>query len=139
MADANTTLVGNVTRDPELRYTASGRGVSSFGMAVNHRFKRQDEWTEEVSFFNVVAWGELGENLAASIVKGNRLMVTGRLTQRKYTNREGNEISTVELVADSAGPDLRWATAVVERTERTSGEASRSSRQAPAEPEEAPF
>lgn len=120
MANDNTvTLVGNLARDPELRYTTGGRGVCSFGLAVNRRWKNnQDEWTEQVSFFNVVCWADLGEHVAESLVKGNRAIVTGRLEQREYETREGAKRSVVELVADAVGPDLRWATAVVTRIER---------------------
>ena len=68
MASENSvTLVGNVTKDPELRYTTGGRGVASFGLAVNRRYQVNGEWQEQVSFFNIVAWGDLGENTAASI------------------------------------------------------------------------
>ena len=75
MADNTVTLVGNVTRDPELRYTSGGRGVASFGLAVNRRYQVNGEWQEQTSFFNVVAWGTLGENAAACINKGTRLVV----------------------------------------------------------------
>ena len=79
MAQDNTvTLTGNLTKDPELRYTTGGRGVASFGLAVNRRYQVNGEWQEQVSFFNVVAWADLGENAAASLHKGNRVMVTGR-------------------------------------------------------------
>lgn len=121
MSDSQVTIVGNLTRDPDLRYTAGGRGVTSFGVAVNRRWmnKQTNEWDEQVSFFNVTAWAELGENVAASLSKGNRIIVTGRLEQRTYTDREGVEKSSTEIVADSVGPDLRWATCEVARTERT--------------------
>ena len=82
MADNTVTLVGNLTRDPELRYTTGGRGVASFGIAVNRRYQVNGEWQEQTSFFNVVAWGTLGENAAASLTKGTRVIVTGRLEQR---------------------------------------------------------
>jgi single-strand DNA-binding protein len=141
MPDSSTTLVGNVTRDPDLRYTPSGRGVVSFGLAVNRRYQVNGEWQEQVSFFNVTAWAELGENIAASITKGNRVIVTGRLEQRSYDDREGNKRSTVELVADACGPDLRWATAEVSRTERTDQHSGGSGRQASRQPveDEEPF
>lgn len=118
MADVHVSMVGNATRDPELRYTTSGRGVCSFGLAVNRRFQRNGEWEEEVSFFNVVAWADLGENVAASIQKGNRVIVTGRLEQRSYEDREGNSRQVVEVVADEIGPSLRWAQCEVERISR---------------------
>jgi len=132
--DNTVTLVGNCTRDPELRYTTGGRGVASFGMAVNRRYQINGEWQEEVSFFQVTAWAELGENCAASIQKGNRVIVAGRLSQRSYKDREGNDKSITEIIADSIGPDLRWATCEVSRTERTqaSGGAERQQSRNPA-------
>lgn len=139
MASENSvTLVGNLTRDPELRYTTGGRGVASFGLAVNRRWQKNGDWQEEVSFFNCVAWGDLGENLAASVGKGNRVMVTGRLTQREYETREGEKRNVVELVADEAGPSLRWATCDVARTERTSAPSGGGGNSAPL-PNEEPF
>ena len=78
MATNTVTLIGNLTRDPELRYTTGGRGVASFGLAVNRRYQVNGEWQEQTSFFNVVCWAELGENVAASLGKGSRAIVTGR-------------------------------------------------------------
>ena len=119
MASENSvTLVGNLTRDPELRYTQSGRGVASFGLAVNRRYQQNGEWQEQTSFFNITAWGDLGENLAASVTKGSRIIVTGRLQQREYETREGDKRTIVEVIADEAGPSLRWAQAQVERISR---------------------
>lgn len=120
MADNSVTLVGNLTRDPELRFTTGGRGVASFGLAVSRRYQVNNEWQEQTSFFNVVAWGTLGENAAASLTKGTRVMVTGRLEQRSYETQDGEKRSVVEVVADELGPSLRWARAEVERTQRTS-------------------
>ena len=137
MADNTITLVGNLTRDPELRYTTGGRGVASFGLAVSRRFQRNGEWEEETSFFNVVAWGDLGENVSASLQKGNRAIVTGDMRQRSYDDREGNTKSVVELNATGIGPDLRWATAEVTRTERTT--APRQQAGTRELPEEEPF
>ena len=119
MADNSVTLVGNITRDLELRYTANGRGVASFGLAVSRRYQVNGEWQEQTSFFNVVAWGTTGENAAASLGKGSRVIVTGRLEQREYQTREGEKRTAIEVVADELGPSLRWATAQVERTTRT--------------------
>lgn len=115
------TLIGNLTRDPELRYTTGGRGVASFGLAVNRRYQVNGEWQEQVSFFNVTAWGDLGENVAATLNKGNRAIVFGRLEQREYENREGEKRSVVEVVAEEVGPGLRWAQAQISRTERSDG------------------
>lgn len=121
MAENTVTLVGNLTRDPELRFTTGGRGVASFGLAVNRRYQQNGEWQDQTSYFNIVAWGQMGENAAATLTKGMRVMVTGRLEQREYTTREGDKRSTIEINADEIGPSLRWATAQVERTAREGG------------------
>lgn len=124
--DNNVSLVGNCTRDPELRYTTSGRGVASFGLAVNRRWQQNGEWQEAVSFFNVVAWGDLGENVAASLTKGSRTIVTGRLEQRSWETDEGEKRTVTEIVADDIGPSLKWAQADVERISRDSNKSSTS-------------
>lgn len=123
MSDSNVTIVGNLTRDPELRFTAAGRGVCSLGVAVSRRYQVNNDWKEETSFFNVTVWGQLGENAAASLVKGARVIVTGRLEQRSYEDKEGNKRSTIEIVADDIGPSMKWATAQIEKTNRSSGTA----------------
>lgn len=119
MTTNSVTLIGNLTRDPELRFTTGGRGIASFGLAVNRRWMQNNEWQEQVSFFNVVAWGDLGENCASSLTKGSRAIVTGRLEQRSWETAEGEKRSVIEVVADEIGPSLRWATCQIERTERT--------------------
>jgi single-strand DNA-binding protein len=121
-SENNVTLVGNLTRDPELRFTQSGRGVASFGLAVNRRYQMNGEWQEETSFFNVVAWGDLGENASASLNKGSRIVVTGRLQQREYETREGEKRTVVEIIADDLGPSLRWAQAEVNKISRDSAD-----------------
>ena len=88
MADNTVTLVGNITRDPELRFTQGGRAVASFGIAVNRRYQVNGEWQEQTSFFNVVAWGQLGENAAASLTKGARVIVTGSPASRRRALRK---------------------------------------------------
>ena len=113
MADNTVTLVGNVTRDPELRYTTGGRGVASFGMAVNRRYQVNGEWQEQTSFFNVVAWGTLGENAAACINKGTRLVVFGRLEQRSWETQDNEKRTVVEVIADELERTLRLADDVV--------------------------
>jgi len=123
MADNSVTLVGNVTRDPELRYTAGGAAKVVFGLAVNRRWqnKQSQEWEEQVSFFNVVAWREMAENVAESIAKGSRVVVTGRLEQRSWETENGEKRTVVEVNADDIGPSLRWATAQITRNERRGG------------------
>ena len=81
--------------------------------------RQSGEWEEQVSFFNVTAWGDLGENAAASLTKGSRVIVSGRLEQRSYETQQGEKRSVVEIVADEVGPSLRWAQAQIERTERS--------------------
>ena len=121
MADSTVTVVGNLTRDPELRFTSGGRGQASFGLAVSRRYQVNNEWQEQTSFFNVVAWGTLGENAAASLTKGTRVVVSGRLEQRQYETKEGEKRSVVEINADEIGPSLRWARAEIERVGRDGG------------------
>jgi single-strand DNA-binding protein len=123
MADNSVTLVGNVTRDPELRYTAGGAAKAVFGLAVNRRWQNRttQEWEEQVSFFNVVAWREMAENVAESIAKGSRVVVTGRLEQRSWETENGEKRSVIEVNADDIGPSLRWATAQIARNERKGG------------------
>ncbi len=124
MPDNCVTLVGNVTREPELRYTPSGQAMAKFGLAVNRRWQNRasGEWEEATSFFDVVAWREMAENVGDSVQKGTRIIVTGRMEQRSYETQQGEKRSAVELVADEIGPSLRWATAKVERNERRSGD-----------------
>jgi single-strand DNA-binding protein len=118
------TLVGNLTRDPELRFTQGGRAIATLGLAVSRRYQVNNEWQEQTSFFNVVAWGQLGENAASSLAKGTRVLVTGRLEQRSYETQDGEKRSVVEVIADEIGPSLRWATASVDRNDRRSGDAA---------------
>lgn len=114
------TVVGNVTRDPEMRYTPSGISQVTLGVAVNRSWRNQqtNEWEERTSFFNVVCWRELADNVGASIKKGMRVLVTGRLEQRSWETDQGDKRSVVEIIAEEVGPSLRFATADVHRTER---------------------
>jgi single-strand DNA-binding protein len=123
MADNSVTLVGNVTRDPELRYTQGGAAKVAFGLAVNRRWQNRQtqEWEEQVSFFNIVAWREMAENVAESVAKGSRVVVTGRLEQRSWETENGEKRTVVEVTADDIGPSLRWATAQISRNERKGG------------------
>lgn len=111
MSDSNITIVGNLTRTPELRYLTNGTAVCNLGVAVNRRYQKNNEWVEEVSFFDVTCWRDLADNVAESVDKGDRVIVTGRLEQRRWENSEGENRSKVEIVADEVGPSLRWATA----------------------------
>lgn len=119
------TLVGNMTRDPEIRYTRDGQANATFALAVNRRWQnRQNQaWEEQTSFFDVVCWRDLAENVALSFTKGVRVIVTGRLEQRSWETDGGERRSKVELVADDVGASLRFATAEVQRTERRTADA----------------
>ncbi len=123
MADNTITVVGNLTRDPELRFTQAGRARAILGIAVNRRWmnRQTNEWEEQVSFFNVVCWADLAENVSESLAKGNRVIVTGRLEQRSWETQDGEQRNVVEIVADEIAPSLRWATAEVTRVPRSSG------------------
>ena len=119
----NVTLVGNATRDPELRFTASGQAVASFGLAVNRRWQNRqtNEWEEAVSFFDVTCWQQMAENVAESVTKGSRVVVTGRLDQRSWETQDGDKRSKIEVVADEVAPSLRYATAQIVKNERRDG------------------
>jgi single-strand DNA-binding protein len=117
-------IVGNLTGDPELRYTPSGSAVVNFTVAVSRRGKDEatGEWKDlDTSFLRVNAWRSLAENVAESLTRGSRVMVIGRLRQRSWETQEGDKRSAVEIEADEVGPSLRWATAKVERQSRSSG------------------
>ncbi len=120
MTASTTTIVGNLTRDPEIRYTREGQATTSLGVAVNRRWQNRasGEWEEATSFFDVVAWRELAENVALSLSRGMRVVVTGRLEQRSWENDEGEKRTKVEIVADEIGAGLRFATVDVHRVER---------------------
>ena len=120
---SNVTIVGNLTRDPELRYTPNGAAVAAFGVAVNRRWQNRDnqQWEESTSFFNVTCWRDLAQNVSESLEKGARVVVTGRLEQRSWETQDGERRSVVEIVADEVGPSLRWATAEIQRNERRDG------------------
>jgi single-strand DNA-binding protein len=127
VADSTVTIVGNVTRDPEIRYTAGGAAKASFSVAVSRRWQNRqtNDWEEQTSFLNVVCWREMAENVAESIGKGTRVVVTGRLEQRSWETENGEKRSVVEIVADDVAPSLRWATATVNKNDRRSGEGAR--------------
>jgi single-strand DNA-binding protein len=113
------TVVGNLTREPELRYTPSGAAVAKFGIAVNRFYtSRSGEKVEQTDFFNVNAWRQLAENIAESLTVGTRVVVTGRLQSRSWETEEGQKRTVVEIEADEVGPSLRWATAAVTKASR---------------------
>lgn len=126
MADNTITVVGNATRDPELKFLNSGQAAVRLSVAVNRRWQNRTtkEFEEKVSYFEVAAYGDLAENVANSIQKGNRVIVSGRLEQRSWENEAGEKKSIVEIQADEISPSLKWATAVVTRTPKKDGSES---------------
>jgi single-strand DNA-binding protein len=136
MAGNTVELVGNLTRDPELRFTPNGAPVANFGLAVNRRWRNQqtNDWEEQTSFFDVVAWRDLAENVAESLQRGTRVIVVGRLEQRSWETQEGEKRSKVEVIADEIGPSLRWATAQVAKSERRAAGDGGSGAPMPSEP-----
>jgi len=119
MANGNSvTIVGNLTRDPEMRFTPNGAGQGVLGLAVSRRYQdRNGEWQEESGFYNVKCWGTLAENVQ-SLTKGTRVIVTGRLEWRQWENQQGEKRTAIEIVADEVGASLRWARVDVHRNER---------------------
>ena len=117
MAFNNTiTITGNVTREPELRFTPAGAALCEFGVAWNLRKQNGDD---EAMFFNVTCWRSLAENVAESIDKGDRVIVTGRLNWRSWETDAGEKRQVVDIQAEEVGPSLQWASADVTRNERT--------------------
>ena len=117
------TVVGNITADPELRFTPSGAAVASFTVASTPRtFDRQtNEWKDgEALFLRCSIWRQAAENVAESLTRGMRVIVSGRLQQRSYETREGEKRTVIEMQVDEVGPSLRYATAKVNRTQRGS-------------------
>ncbi|MFD2757563.1 single-stranded DNA-binding protein [Gulosibacter faecalis] len=123
--DTIITVVGNLTADPELRYTPQGVAVANFTIASTPRtFDRQsNEWRDgEALFLRASVWRDYAEHVASSLTKGQRVIAQGKLKQRSYETREGEKRTTVELEIDEIGPSLRYATAQVTRTSGGSGQ-----------------
>ncbi len=125
-SDNQITIVGNITDDPELRYTANGAAVANFTVAHSTRIRdAAGNWTDgDTSFFRVNVWRNLAENAAESLTRGTRVVVTGRLKQRSWENQEGEKRTVVEIEADDVGPSLKWATASVQKTARSNASSS---------------
>jgi len=122
--DINLTIVGNITNDPELRFTPSGAAVASFTVASNSRYldKTTNEWKDgEPVFMRCSVWRQYAENVAESLTRGTRVIVTGRLKQRSYDNRDGQKVTVMEMEVDDVGPALRNATAKVTKVARSGG------------------
>jgi single-strand DNA-binding protein len=127
MASDNTvTLTGNITDDPELRFTPGGAAVANFTVAVNRRYRNNDgQWEDKLDgFFRCNCWRDMAENVAESLQKGTRVVVVGRLQQRTWEDAEGNKRSAFEVQVDEIGPSLRWASAQVTKSSRSSAAGS---------------
>ncbi len=112
MSASNFTIEGNLTRDPELKFTNSGTAVAKLGVAVSERKKNQatGQWENgDTSFFDLQVWGQLGENCAENLAKGQAVIASGRMKQRKYQAQDGTEKTVIDYNVDSIGADLRWA------------------------------
>jgi single-strand DNA-binding protein len=116
MTEAAVSFVGNLTEDPEVRYTESGIARAMVRVAVSGRRE------QEASFFTVVVWRDQAEHAAQSLTKGSRVVVVGRLQQRSWTAEDGSARSTVEVMAEELGPSLRWATATTTRATRSTSQ-----------------
>lgn len=122
--DNTVTIVGNLTRQPELRFTTTGKAVANLGVAVNRLISRPgEERKEDTSFFDVTCWDSLANNVA-DLDSGTRVIVTGRLQQRSWETEDGEKRSRVEIVATDVGPSLRWATAEVTKNPKATGSAN---------------
>jgi single-strand DNA-binding protein len=124
IGDVNITVVGNLTADPELRFTPSGQAVANFTVASTSRFldKQSNEWRDgDTIFLRCSVWRQYAENVAESLTKGTRVIVTGRLKVRQYETRDGGKGTSVECDVDEVGPALKNATAKVNRIARSDG------------------
>ena len=122
--DTTLTLIGNLTADPELRFTPSGAAVANFTVASTPRaFDRQsNEWKDgETLFMRCSVWRDAAENVAESLQRGSRVIVTGRLKSRSYDTKEGEKRTVMELEVDELGPSLRYATTKINKTTRGGG------------------
>lgn len=116
------TFIGNLTDDPELRFTQSGAAVCTVRLASNRRYtKRDGQEAEETTYLNVNMWRDLAENVAESFSKGDRAVAIGKLKVRSYENRDGQTVWVTEIEADEVAPSLRWAKAEITRNSRSGG------------------
>ena len=122
--DTIITVIGNLTSDPELRWTPSGAAVANFTIASTPRTldRQTQEWKDgEALFLRCSVWREAAENVAESLTRGSRVMAQGRLKQRSFETKEGEKRSVVELEVDEIGPSLRYATATIAKASRSGG------------------
>ncbi|MEU0078605.1 single-stranded DNA-binding protein [Micromonospora tulbaghiae] len=122
--EINLTVIGNLTDDPELRFTPQGAAVAKFRVASTPRYldKASGEWKDgEPTFLSCTCWRQMAEHVAESLQRGARVIVSGRLRQRSYETREGEKRTVMELEVDEIGPSLRYATAKVQKMSRSGG------------------
>ena len=133
------TEVGNLTRDPEMKFTTSGSTSVRIGLAVNRRWQNRQtqEWEERTSFFTVIAYGSLAENAANSLSQGDRVVVVGRLEQREWTTEAGDKKSVIEIIADEIAPSLSYASTTISKNAKSDSRQSGGSRTKYETPEEA--
>jgi single-strand DNA-binding protein len=133
MADTHVTITGNLTDDPELKFTPTGAPVANFRIAVTARVRDGETWRDgDTSFFRINVWRQLAEHVADSLSKGDRAVVIGRLKSRSWETPEGERRSVVEVEADEVAPSLRWAIAKPERvTNRAKAKAGEFNDEAP--------
>jgi single-strand DNA-binding protein len=118
--DTTVTVIGNLTADPELRFTPSGAGVANFTVASTPRTFTNGEWKDgDPLFLRCNIWRQAAENVSESLRRGDRVIVVGRLKQRSFETREGEKRTVVELDVDEIGPSMRWATAKVNKASRS--------------------
>ena len=128
------TFIGNLTDDPELRFTQGGHAVCTIRLASNRRYEVDGQQREETTYLNVVAWRELADNIAETFSKGDRAIAIGKLKVRSYENKDGQTVWVTEIEADEVAPSLRWAKASIERNTRGSDSGSAGSSGASAPP-----
>jgi len=114
------TIVGNLTDSPELRFTAAGKAVANFTVAVSKRIRDGNEWKDgPSSFYRCSLWDQAAENMTESLTKGQRVIVVGEIAQRSFETNSGEKRSVFEVTASEVGPSLKWATAKIEKTGAT--------------------
>ncbi len=119
MPDTHVTITGNLTADPELKFTANGAAVANFRVAVTSRVREGDAWRDgDTSFYRITAWRDLATNVTDSLGKGDRVVIVGQLRMRSWETPEGDQRTVTEVTAEEVGPSLRWAIAKPERAKR---------------------
>lgn len=123
MQDIRITIVGNLTADPELRFTPGGNRVAQLRIAHTPRIKQGDDWVDgETTFLWANAWGDLAEHIAESLVRGTRVIATGTLRTERWEGKDGEQREAIKLLLDAIGPDLRFTDVQVRRATREHGE-----------------